>query len=184
MNIFKTELNGIYCIEPNVYEDNRGWFMETWSEKKIRDHGINATFVQDNQSFTLNKGTIRGLHFQINQMSQAKLVRCIKGSIMDVAADIRKGSPNYKKWVAIELSEKNKRQLFIPKGFAHGFVTLTDNVEIVYKCDNFYSKEDERSIRFDDPELKLFQKLLLPLNPILFQVLSELFQQKIVGQLE
>ena len=153
MKKIDSELPEVYIIEPQVFGDHRGWFMETWSEAKYKKLGINKCFVQDNHSFTAKKGTLRGLHFQNNPMAQCKIVRCIAGAVMDVAVDIRKGSPNYLKWVAVELSAENKLQLFIPRGFAHGFLTLTDNVEFVYKVDNLYSMECDRSIRFDDPTI-------------------------------
>ncbi len=153
MNAIKTELDGAIIIEPDVFSDHRGWFMESWSKKKYEELGINVDFVQDNESFTAKKGTLRGLHFQMDPMAQSKIVRVVKGAVLDVAVDLRKNSPTYLKWISVELSEDNKRQFFIPKGFAHGFVTLTDNVQFVYKCDNFYSKECDRSIRFDDPEI-------------------------------
>lgn len=127
--------------------------MESWSQKKMEDNGLNVVFVQDNQSFTAKKGTLRGIHFQQYPMSQAKLVRVVRGAVMDVAVDLRKDSPTYKQWVSVELSAENKRQLFIPQGFGHAFLTLTDDVEFVYKCDNLYSRELERSIRYDDPEI-------------------------------
>ncbi|MBQ3222110.1 MAG: dTDP-4-dehydrorhamnose 3,5-epimerase, partial [Clostridia bacterium] len=136
-----------------VFGDHRGYFMETYNEAKFHELGITNVFVQDNQSFTAQKGTLRGLHFQNDPMAQAKLVRCGRGAVLDVAVDIRKGSPNYMKWVAVELSAENKRMLFIPRGFAHGFVTLTDDVEFIYKVDNLYSKENDRGIRFDDPAI-------------------------------
>ena len=153
MKSIKTEIEGVIIIEPDVFGDHRGWFMESWSKKKYEDLGINVEFVQDNESFTAKKGTLRGLHFQMEPMAQSKLVRVVKGAVMDVAVDIRKNSPTYLKWVSVELSEENKRQFFIPKGFAHGFVTLTDDVQFVYKCDNFYSKECDRSIKFNDPQI-------------------------------
>lgn len=153
MRAIKTELEGVLIIEPDVFGDHRGWFMESWSKKKYEDLGIKVDFVQDNESFTAKKGTLRGLHFQMDPMAQSKLVRVVKGVVLDVAVDIRKNSPTYLKWVSVELSEENKRQFFIPKGFAHGFVTLTDNVQFVYKCDNFYSKECDRSIKFNDPQI-------------------------------
>jgi dTDP-4-dehydrorhamnose 3,5-epimerase len=155
MKKISTELPEVYIIEPQVFGDHRGWFMETWSEEKSKELGINKHFVQDNHSYTAKKGTLRGLHFQNNPMAQCKIVRCIAGAVMDVAVDIRKGSPNYLKWVAVELSAENKLQLFIPRGFAHGFLTLTDNVEFVYKVDNLYSMECDRSIRFDDPTIRV-----------------------------
>lgn len=153
MQIIKTEIKNVYIIEPKVFGDHRGWFMETYSYEKLSEHGINMNFIQDNHSFSGNKGTLRGLHFQKNPKSQTKFVRCTKGKILDVAVDIREGSPTYKKWVAVELSEENKKQLLVPKGFAYGFVTLTENVEVQYKVDEYYSPENDRSIRFDDPEI-------------------------------
>ncbi len=153
MKKIETKLSGVYIIEPQVYGDHRGYFMETWSTKNFEDIGLNYNFVQDNQSFTAQKGTLRGLHFQNDPMAQAKLVRVTKGAVLDVAVDLRKGSPTYKKWVAVELSSDNKRMLLIPRGFGHGFKTLTDDVEFCYKVDNLYSKECDRGIRFDDPTI-------------------------------
>ena len=153
MNLIQTEINGVYIVEPKVFGDNRGWFCETYSKKAFEELGITADFVQDNRSFSAQKGTLRGLHCQTDPRSQAKLVSCIKGSILDVAVDIRKGSPTYMKWVAIELTEENKKMLFIPKGCLHGFVTLSQNVEISYKVDDFYSLENDRSICWCDPEI-------------------------------
>lgn len=153
MNVIETKLPGVCIIEPQVFGDHRGWFMESWSQKKMADKGLDVDFVQDNQSFTAKKGTLRGIHFQQYPMAQAKLVRVVRGAVMDVAVDLRKDSPTYKQWVSVELSAENKRQLFIPKGFGHAFLTLTDDVEFVYKCDNLYSRELERSIRYDDPEI-------------------------------
>lgn len=153
MNAINTDIEGLLIIEPKVFVDHRGWFTETYSKEKFNEIGIKADFLQDNHSFSSQKGTLRGLHFQINPKSQAKLIRCTKGKILDVAVDLRKGSTTYKKWVAVELSEENKKQLFIPKGFAHGFLTLTDNAEVQYKVDEYYSPEHERSIRFDDQEI-------------------------------
>jgi len=155
MKAIQTEIPGVVIIEPDVFGDHRGWFMESWSKKKLAELGIDVDFVQDNQSFTAKKGTLRGLHFQMNPMAQSKLVRVVSGAVLDVAVDIRKNSPTYLKWVSVELSSENKRQFFIPRGFAHGFVTLTDNVEFVYKCDNYYSKECDRSIKFDDPQINV-----------------------------
>ncbi|HOJ47604.1 MAG TPA: dTDP-4-dehydrorhamnose 3,5-epimerase [Bacillota bacterium] len=159
----ETAIPGVYLIEPDVFGDHRGWFMESWSYEKLKKLGIDAHFVQDNHSFTAKKDTLRGLHFQIDPMAQAKLVRCTAGAVLDVAVDLRKGSPTYKKWVSVILSAANKLQLFIPRGFAHGFLTLTDNVEFEYKCDNPYSKEHDRSIRFDDPEIGVDWKIADPI---------------------
>lgn len=153
MKKIETKLPGVYIIEPDVHGDNRGYFMETWSTKNFEELDMSFTFVQDNLSFTAQKGTLRGIHFQNMPMAQAKLVRVAKGTVLDVAVDLRKGSPTYKQWVGVELSAENKRMLMIPRGFGHGFKTLTDDVEFCYKVDNLYSKECDRSIRFDDPDL-------------------------------
>lgn len=153
MKITQTGINDLVIIEPQVFGDNRGWFMETYSSTKLATNGIDTVFVQDNHSYSAKKGTLRGLHFQLSPKAQTKLVRCTKGVIIDVAVDLRKASPTYKKWFAIELSEENKKQLYIPKGFAHGFLTLTDDVEIQYKCDDYYDPTCDRSIRFDDPDI-------------------------------
>ena len=153
MKVIETEIPGVLIVEPAVFGDHRGWFCETWNRQKLHDAGIDADFVQDNQSYTKAKGTLRGLHFQQNPMSQAKLVRVVRGAVLDVAVDLRKGSPTYLKHVGVELSAENKRQFFIPKGFAHGFLTLTDDVEFVYKVDAPYAPDCDRSVRFDDPEI-------------------------------
>ena len=153
MNKIEMEIEGVYLIEPQVFGDHRGYFMETYSRDKFSQMGINNIFVQDNQSFTAKKGTLRGIHFQNNPMAQAKLVRITKGAVLDVVVDLRKGSPTYKKWITVELSAENKKMLFIPRGFGHGFLTLTDDVEFCYKVDNLYSKECDRGVRFDDPSI-------------------------------
>lgn len=144
---------GVFIIEPLVHGDHRGYFMETYATNTFAELGIDTVFVQDNQSFTAQKGTLRGLHFQNAPMAQAKLVRVTRGAVLDVAVDLRKGSPYYLKWVSAELSAENKRMFFIPRGFAHGFVTLTDDVEFVYKVDNLYSPKDDRGIRYNDPAI-------------------------------
>jgi dTDP-4-dehydrorhamnose 3,5-epimerase len=164
MNIIKTKLDGVVILEPQVFGDHRGWFMETYSKQKLSELGIDTEFIQDNQSFSAQKGTLRGLHFQKGPKAQTKLLRCTKGAILDVAVDLHKDSPNYKKWVAVELTEENKRQLFIPKGFGHGFVTLTDDVEVQYKVDEYYAPDCDRSIRYDDPEIGVDWSIT---NPIL-----------------
>ena len=148
-----TALPGVYLIEPQVFGDCRGYFMETYSTRAFHELGIDAVFVQDNQSFTAQKGTLRGIHFQNAPMAQAKLVRVTKGAVLDVAVDLRKGSPTYKQWVSVELSAENRRMFFIPRGFGHGFVTLTEDVEFCYKVDNLYSRECDRGIRFNDPSI-------------------------------
>lgn len=153
MIIEKTEIEGVYLVEPKVFGDNRGWFCETYSKKAFEEFGIKADFVQDNRSFSAKKGTLRGLHCQTDPKSQAKLVSCTKGEIIDVAVDIREGSPTYMKHVAVKLTEENKKMLFIPKGCLHGFVTISENVELSYKVDEFYSPENDRSIRWNDPEI-------------------------------
>ena len=155
MNFIKTKLRGCYIVEPLAYGDNRGWFMETYNKGEFDNAGLVYDFVQDNQSFSKQKGILRGLHFQKNPMAQAKLVRCTKGSILDVAVDIRKGSDTYLQYVAVELSEENKKQLMIPRGFAHGFVTLTEDVMVQYKVDNLYSKENDRGIQYSDPSINV-----------------------------
>ena len=155
MNRIETGLEGVCILEPRVFGDHRGWFMETYSEKTLAELGIHCRFVQDNQSFTAQQGSLRGLHFQNNPMAQAKLVRVTRGTVKDVAVDMRRGSPTYLKWVAAELSAENKRMLFIPRGFAHGFLTLTDDVEFVYKVDNLYDANLDRSVRYDDPAIKV-----------------------------
>ena len=153
MNVIETGLVDAYILEPRVFGDNRGWFMESWSEKTMADVGLHYNFVQDNHSFSAQKGTLRGLHFQKGDLAQAKLVRCVKGAIMDVIVDMREGSPTYKKWVKVELSEENKRQLLVPRGFLHGFVTLTENVEFLYKVDNLYDAVADRNIIWNDAEI-------------------------------
>lgn len=153
MNVTKTKLDGVVIVEPRVFGDHRGFFMESWSQKKFEDAGLFYTFVQDNHSSSTVKGTLRGIHFQRGDKAQAKLVRCVRGAVLDVAVDLRPDSPTYKQWVAVELSAENKKQLMIPRGFGHGFVTLTDDVEFLYKADNFYAPEADGGIRWNDPEL-------------------------------
>jgi len=155
MNIIQTELPGVLILEPSVFGDNRGWFMESWSLAKMQAAGLEYNFVQDNHSYSAQKGVLRGIHFQNDPAAQAKLVRCARGAVLDVAVDFRKSSPTYKKWVAVELSAENKRQLLIPRGFGHGFVTVTDDVEFLYKADNLYNASADRSIRYNDPELAI-----------------------------
>lgn len=153
MNIVETSLPGVKIIEPKVFGDHRGWFMETYNNATFQAAGIEIRFVQDNQSFSIGKGTIRGMHYQLKPKAQAKLVRCTNGAIFDVAVDIRKGSPAFGKWVGIELSADNKKQLLIPKGFAHGFMTLTDNVDVQYKVDELYAPECDRGFLWNDPQI-------------------------------
>ena len=153
MKITPTKIEDVLIVEPDVFGDSRGWFTESYSKQKLKDAGVEADFIQDNHSFSATKGTLRGLHFQNAPHSQSKLIRCTRGKVLDVAVDLRKDSPTYKEWVSVELSAENKKQFFVPKGFAHGFLTLTDDVEFQYKVDDYYDKETDRSIRFDDPEI-------------------------------
>lgn len=155
MKVIKTDIEDVVILEPQVFGDSRGWFMESWSKKKMEEAGLFYDFVQDNHSFSELKGTLRGLHFQKGKESQAKLVRCTKGAVLDVAVDLRKNSPTYKKWVSCVLSEENKRQFLIPRGFAHGFLTLTDNVEFMYKADNYYNYESDRNIIWNDSDINV-----------------------------
>ncbi len=153
MKITKTKLDGVVIIEPEVFGDNRGFFMESWNKKKMEDAGLFYDFVQDNHSKSTVKGTLRGIHFQKGEKAQAKLVRCVKGAVLDVAVDLRKNSPTFKQWVGVELSAENKKQLLIPRGFGHGFVTLTDDVEFLYKADNYYAPEADAGVRWNDPDI-------------------------------
>lgn len=150
-NFIETEISGVFVIEPKVFGDNRGYFMETYNEKAFKEAGLEYNFVQDNQSSS-KKGVLRGLHFQ-KTFPQAKLVRVLKGEVFDVAVDLRKGSKTYGKWVGVYLSEENKKQFMIPRGFAHGFVVTSDYAEFAYKCDEFYHPEDEGGLMFDDKDI-------------------------------
>lgn len=163
MKIVTTEIEDLIIIEPQVFGDHRGWFFESYSNNKLKAQGLDCDFVQDNHSYSAQKGTLRGLHFQLNPKAQAKLVRCTRGAILDVAVDLRKGSPTYKKWVSVELSAENKKQLFIPRGFAHGFLTLTDDVEVQYKADEYYAPEFDRSIAYNDMEIGIRWGILDPI---------------------
>ena len=166
MEVEKTFIDGAVVLTPKVFGDNRGWFMESYSKRTLEEAGIFDDFIQDNRSFSAEKGTLRGLHCQTEPMAQAKLLTCLKGEILDVAVDIREGSPTYMKWVSVKLSEENKKMFYIPTGCLHGFVTLTDDVEVMYKVNNFYSPENDRSVRFDDPTLGVEWGVT---NPILSQ---------------
>ncbi len=152
MKFIKSNIEGVVTIEPTIFEDSRGYFYEAFSDREFREEVCNTTFVQDNQSKSI-RGVLRGLHFQAPPHAQAKLVRVVKGRVMDVAVDIRKGSPTYGKYEAVELSEENNRQLFIPRGFAHGFVVLSDEAVFQYRCDNYYNRESEGAIIWNDPDL-------------------------------
>lgn len=153
MDFIQGKLNGVWIIEPKIFGDNRGFFMETWSRREFEAHGLFYDFVQDNHSSSTVKGTLRGIHFQRGNKAQAKLVRCVRGAVLDVAVDLRPSSPTYRQWEAVKLSEENKRQLLIPRGFGHGFVTLTDHVEFLYRADNPYAPEADAGILWCDPEL-------------------------------
>lgn len=163
MKIINTDLPEVKLIEPQVFGDSRGWFYESYSYEKLKELGIDTVFLQDNRSFSAEKGTLRGIHFQKTPYAQTKLICCTKGEILDVAVDLRKGSPTYLKWISVILSEENKSMLYIPKGFGHGFVTLTDNVEVLYKVDSYYNKESDRSIRFDDEEIDVKWSVTSPI---------------------
>ncbi|MDD3593084.1 MAG: dTDP-4-dehydrorhamnose 3,5-epimerase [Candidatus Gastranaerophilales bacterium] len=149
-----TELEGVILIKPKVFGDERGFFLESYKKSDFQKAGINAEFNQDNHSKS-TKGVLRGLHFQENPYAQAKLVRCIRGNVFDVAVDIRKGSADYLKWVGFELSEENKSMLFIPEGFAHGFLVLSDEAELAYKASNEFNLESDGGIRWDDPDINI-----------------------------
>ena len=153
MQVTKTDLEGVLILEPKVFGDARGWFMETWSARKFEAAVLIFDFVQDNQSYSAQKGTLRGLHYQRAPFAQAKLVRCTRGKLFDVAVDIREGSETFAQWVGVELTAENKKQLLIGRGFAHGFLTLTDDVEIQYKADNFYAPDCDGNIRWNDEEI-------------------------------
>lgn len=155
MNIIPTTLPDVFIVEAKRYADARGWFSVTYAQNDAQWRHSVANFVQDNHSFSQSKGTLRGLHVQKNPKSQAKLVRCTRGAIVDVAVDLRQSSPTFSQHVAIKLSADNGRQLFIPKGFAHGFVTLVERTEVQYKVDDYYDANLERSIRYDDPSLAI-----------------------------
>ena len=151
MKVTETKLPGVLIVEPQVFGDSRGWFMETYSKKKTPQ--IDCDFVQDNHSYSAIKGTLRGIHFQKPPMAQAKLLRCARGALMDFAVDIRPDSITYKQWICVELSAENKKQLFIPRGYGHAFISLTDDTELLYKTDNYYSPEHDCSILWSDSEL-------------------------------
>lgn len=158
MNVVQTEIPGVVIIEPRVFEDARGYFFESFSQRDFDAQVREVKFVQDNESKS-SYGVLRGLHFQKPPYAQSKLVRVVKGAVLDVAVDIRKGSPTFGKHVAVELTESNHRQFFIPRGFAHGFVVLTDEVVFQYKCDNFYAPLSEGALAWDDPDLGIDWKV-------------------------
>ena len=154
MEVIKTDIEGVVIIEPRIFKDERGYFYESFSQREFEEKVCRTVFVQDNQSKS-SYGVLRGLHFQKPPYCQSKLVRCIKGAVLDVAVDIRKGSPTFGKYVAVELTEEKHRLFFVPRGFAHGFAVLTEEAVFQYKCDNFYCKESEGSVAWNDPQLAI-----------------------------
>lgn len=181
MKFLQTALVGVYVLEPQAFGDHRGFFMESYSKRELEQAGLFYDFVQDNHSSSTKRGTLRGIHFQKGEKAQAKLVRCTRGAVLDVAVDLRLKSPSYKKWIGVELSADNKRQLLIPRGFGHGFVTLTDEVEFLYKADNYYAPEAEGGICWNDPSLQIDWGISNPIlsekdahHPFLEQVETDL----------
>ena len=164
MNFIKTDIDGLVIIEPKVFADKRGYFFELYNYNEFAANGIDCRFVQDNQSSS-SRGTIRGLHFQKGDAAQAKLVRVIAGAVIDAAVDLRPDSPTYGMHIAVELSDKNHRMLFVPRGFAHGFAALTTPAVFTYKVDNFYNPSAEGGIRYDDPKLNIEWRV--PMNEII-----------------
>lgn len=158
MKVTKTEIDGVFIIEPQVFEDERGYFFESYNKEKLKEQGIDYDFIQDNQSKS-KYGTIRGIHFQKGAYAQAKLVRVLEGTVLDVAVDLRKDSPTFGKHVAVELSAENRRQLMIPRGFGHGFSVLSETAVFAYKCDNVYNKASEGGLRYNDPKLGIDWKI-------------------------
>lgn len=167
MEVIKTDIEGVVILEPKVFRDTRGYFFESFSQREFDEKVRTVSFVQDNESMS-SYGVIRGLHFQRPPYTQSKLVRCVKGAVLDVALDIRKGSPTYGKHVAVELTDNNHRQLFVPRGFAHGFSVLSETAVFQYKCDNFYAPQYEGAIAWNDPDLRIDWRI-----PVEKVVLSE-----------
>lgn len=167
MEVIKTKIEGVIIIEPRIFKDDRGYFFESFSQREFEEKVCKTTFVQDNESKS-SYGVLRGLHFQKPPFAQSKLVRVIKGAVLDVAVDIRKGSPTFGQYVSVELTGENHRQFFIPRGFAHGFSVLSEEVIFQYKCDNFYSPQSEGAIAWNDPDLNIDWRI-----PIEEVVLSE-----------
>ena len=159
MKVFDTTLKDVKIVEPDVFEDERGFFMESYSKEKYKKIGVDFNFVQDNYSLSVEAGVVRGLHFQRGNAAQTKLIRVVTGEVLDVVVDLRKGSPTYGQWESFILSEHNRRQLLVPRGFAHGFVTITPNVNFMYKCDNYYNAEADAGIAFDDEVLGIDWKI-------------------------
>jgi len=162
MNVWETPLPGVLILEPVTYEDQRGFFLESYRKDRLREIGIDCEFIQDNHSFSREAGVLRGLHYQLNPAAQSKLVKVFAGAIYDVVVDLRRGSPTFGQWIHVVLSEANRRQLFVPKGFAHGFCTLVANTHVLYKVDAYYSQEHERGIAWNDPDLNIFWPVSSP----------------------
>ncbi len=158
MKIIKTKIEGLLIIEPRVFKDDRGYFFESYHNERYKKEGIVADFIQDNEAFS-TYGVVRGLHYQLGPFSQAKLVRVIKGRVLDVAVDLRKNSPTFGEWVAVELNEDDKIQFFVPRGFAHGYSVLSETAIFAYKCDNVYNPESERGIKLNDTKLNIDWKI-------------------------
>ena len=155
INVTETSIKGVVIVEPAVYGDHRGWFYEAYSERDYSAAGLDYKYLQDNRSFSAAKRTLRGIHFQRGEAAQAKLVWAAKGEVLDVAVDLRRGSPTYLKWEAVLLTAANKRQFVIPRGFGHAFLTLSDDVEFCYKADNYYDAAADGSVRYDDPDIAI-----------------------------
>lgn len=162
-DLFENIGMGVILLKPKYFEDFRGYYCETYSYRTLKANGIDTTFLQDNHVYSSKLGTIRGIHFQNNPFPQAKLIRCIRGKVKSYAIDLRRESPSFKKWVCYELSSENRMQLFIPRGFGHGVISLTEDCEIQYKVDNLYSPEHDRAIRWNDPEISIDWEIDTPI---------------------
>lgn len=163
MNVKETIFQGVYILEPPVFTDNRGFFMESYNKRLFEQIGIHMDFIQDNHSFSENAGVLRGLHYQLEPKAQTKLVRVCTGAIFDVIVDIRKGSDTFGKWISVILSEENKRQVLIPKGFAHGFCTLVHSTTVIYKVDEYYDPAHDRGVIWNDPDIGIDWPVLIPI---------------------
>ena len=155
MQVEATELRDVIVLTPRRFADDRGWFSESWNRERCREAGISCGFVQDNHSYSARRGTLRGLHYQSPPKAQAKLVRVVRGAVRDIVVDVRAGSPDYGQWIAVELSAENSRQVFVPEGFLHGFITLEDETEVLYKCSEFYDPACDGSVWFDSASLSI-----------------------------
>jgi dTDP-4-dehydrorhamnose 3,5-epimerase len=151
----KTKLNGAYIMEIEKHSDERGFFSRSWCNKELEDHGLNSGLAQANIGFSLKKGTLRGLHYQVHPYEEVKVVRCTMGAIFDVIVDLRPDSPTYKQWISVELNSENRKMIYVPEGFAQGYITLNDNTEICYNTSQFYSPEFARGVRYDDPSFSI-----------------------------